>query len=132
MYRPPAVFTQGNRCDKIHLHLAFFDGTRYVDTPLVHAQAIIGTRAPQNMKDRGYMVQRLIKGVDTYCLTPEGREWLKKGVARHLALHPADISRINKGAPRNTPGPRGARHAGRRRARGPGKGVGGRAPGTWL
>lgn len=90
-YIPPAVFDRENRCTKIHIHNAFFDGKGYTDTPRVQAQAVIGENAPKHMIDKGYIVPRLVKNVDMYCLTKEGVKWLHAGILRHLALHPSDI-----------------------------------------
>lgn len=88
----PATFTKERPCNKTHLHNAFFDGKKYVDRLLVHAQAVIGKNCPRYLIRKGFVVQRLIGSVDWYCLTPAGKQWLQAGISRHLALHPADIN----------------------------------------
>lgn len=88
-----AVFTRDDQCKKYHWHNAFFDGTRYVNRPLVEVQHVTGRNAPKYLLREGFMVQRLIGGVDMYCLTPEGDQWLRRGILRYLALHPEDIDK---------------------------------------
>lgn len=89
----PAQFSREHPCTKLHLHNCFFDGKQYVDRPLVHAQAVIGKNAPRYLIDKGFVIQRLMNGVDMYCLTKDGKQWLQAGIARHLVLHPEDIKR---------------------------------------
>ena len=84
----PAVFTKENPCSKVELHNCFYRGGKYVARPVVEARTVIGVNAPKFLIREGYVIQNSIKGVDFYCPTPAGREWLEKGIARYLGLHP--------------------------------------------
>lgn len=84
----PKVFTRDNPCTKVDLHNCFFRGGRYVNRPVVEAKAEIGENAPKYLIREGLVVMREIGGVDTYCVTPKGDQWLRTGIVRYLELHP--------------------------------------------
>lgn len=84
----PAKFTRGNPCTKVHLCNCFFDPDKNGQVSVVEAHSVVGLHAPKYMLDRGYLLTKTEKGVDYYVLTAFGRNWLQKGVLRHLELHP--------------------------------------------
>lgn len=84
----PKVFTRDNPCTKVDLHNCFFRGGRYVNRPVIEAKTEIGENAPKYLIREGLVVLRDIGGVDTYCVTPKGDQWLRTGIVRYLELHP--------------------------------------------
>lgn len=84
----PKVFTKDDPCTKVDLHNCFYEGGRYVNRPVVEAKAVIGENAPKYLIREEFVVVRTIGNVDYYCLTPEGDEWLRRGILKYLDNHP--------------------------------------------
>jgi hypothetical protein len=99
-----------NKCD-IHNCFANPEGRGYAAVPVAVIQRAIGKRV------LGLMIQherlRTVKVGKTECgrLTPDGVEWLKKGILAWMKNHPDKISQVVN-PPRETPAP--AKAAGRR------------------
>lgn len=94
----PAIFTRENPCTKVHLHNAFVKVNNvYGPTSVVEFCSIAGVNSRKYLKREGYVREYLLGGVDYIELTEEGREWLRKGLARHLELHPEDAPSVRSG-----------------------------------
>lgn len=91
----PKVFTKEDPCTKVDLHNCFYAGGRYVNRPVVEAKAVIGENAPKYLIREEFVVVRTIDNIDYYCLTPEGDEWLRRGIVRYLDLHPERVADCN-------------------------------------
>lgn len=90
------VFTRENPCDKVDLYLCFFENKQPRRRAIVEARGEIGLNAIKYLKREGYATQYEEGSVDWWELTAEGEEWLEKGLARHLELHPDHASRLQK------------------------------------
>lgn len=107
----PRVFTREEPCDKVHLYLCFFDHARR--TPRrrakVEARGEIGLNAIKYLKREGLAREYEEDDVDWWELTGKGVDWLVKGLARHLELHPEDASRMPGAKPSARARPRPVR-----------------------
>lgn len=89
-------FTRESPCTKVHIHNAFMVGSAYAPVPVVDYMAVAGANSRKYLKREGYAVERLSGGIDIIELTAEGRDWLTKGLASHLARHPEDAVDVVK------------------------------------
>lgn len=93
--KPVKVFSREEPCTKVDLHNCFYlGGGAPLSRAVVEARGEIGLNAIKYLKREGYAIEHETDGVDYWTLTPEGVEWLRKGLARHLELHPADASLV--------------------------------------
>lgn len=87
--KPVKVFNRDDPCTKVDLHNCFYlGGGTPQPRPVVEARGEIGLNAIKYLKREGYAVEYENEGVDYWELTADGVEWLRKGLARHLELHP--------------------------------------------
>lgn len=93
--KPVKVFTKDKPCSKVDLHNCFYlGGSTPLSRPVVEARGEIGLNAIKYLKREGYAIEHETNGVDYWTLTVEGIEWLRKGLARHLELHPGDAALV--------------------------------------
>ena len=92
--KPTRVFTKDAPCTKVHLWNAFIGANGLRKLAVVHSRGEIGLNAPKYLKNNGYIVVLEEKGVEYYEWTPEGEVWLRKGLLRHLELHPEEIPQV--------------------------------------
>lgn len=88
--KPIRVFSREEPCTKVHLYNCFMSTGSPVPRAVVEARGEIGVNSIKYLKRNGYAVEVEREGVDCWELTRDGVEWLEKGLARHLELHPAD------------------------------------------
>lgn len=87
-----AKFTRDNPATKVHLWNALNPTGSFAAVPVVQAKMVMGDNAPKYLLKNEY-IRTFTRGeVDYYQLTPDGIEWLKKGLRRHLELHPEQAS----------------------------------------
>ncbi len=96
---PTRVFTRSDPCTKVHIFNAFAvdpygKGIVYRDLPVVESRGLIGLNVPKYLRREGYAEIVAIKHVEYYRLTPQGQQWLRDGLARHLELHPQDAAHL--------------------------------------
>lgn len=90
----PATFSKERPCTKRHIWACFRTASGFVRVPLVDAYAIIGINVPRGLEKMGRMRREFVRGVE-YCeLTPEGEEWLEKGIEAYCRNHPAERAEI--------------------------------------
>lgn len=92
--KPVRVFTRDGECTKVDLYNCFVQQGRYCSRPVVEARGEIGINAIKYLKKKGYALEHELEGVDCWTLTKDGREWLDKGLRRHLELHPEDQGKV--------------------------------------
>lgn len=92
----PAVFTRDNPVTKIELHNCFYHDGQYRPRMVIQARTEIGLNAPKYLLREGFIVVRQIKGVDYYCPTATGDNWLRTGLARFLVNHPDRLSDVRE------------------------------------
>jgi hypothetical protein len=61
---------------------------------VVVAHTIIGVNTPKYLLKKNLIRTESIHRQDFYVLTLEGAEWLRKGLKRHLELHPSDAEKL--------------------------------------
>lgn len=83
-----AEFTRDHPVTKVELHNCFYHLGKYIDRPVVEAQAEIGRNAPKYLMREDFAVLQTRGGVDYYHLTARGDLWLRNGILRYLELHP--------------------------------------------
>lgn len=91
---PVKTFTKENPCTKVDIHNTFATATGYARSPVVTARGIMGINAVKYLKREGLVVEVTDGAVDYWQLTPDGEAWLKKGLERHLELHPEEAARV--------------------------------------
>lgn len=103
--KPAKEFTRANPCTKVDLSNCFTQGGQYVARAVVEARGEIGLNAIKYLLKNGYALAYESGGIDWWKLTPSGQQWLSKGLARHLELHPEDAREVSitRTAPRQTP-----------------------------
>ena len=94
--REPRVFTREEPCTKVHLYNCFMRNGRFVRRAVVEARGDIGLNAIKYLKNKNLAVAYSEGNIDYWELTPDGKEWLEKGLVRHLELHPEDIRLVNE------------------------------------
>lgn len=87
---PVKVFTRDNPCTKVDLHNCFMSDGSSKPVPAIVGRGIIGVNAIRYLVNSGYARKYESGGVDYWELTESGVDWLTKGLARHLKLHPED------------------------------------------
>lgn len=93
--KPVKVFTREDPCTKVDLHNCFYlGGSKPLSRAVVEARGEIGLNAIKYLKREGYAIEHEVEGIDRWTLTPEGVQWLVKGLARHLELHPGDSALV--------------------------------------
>lgn len=92
--KPTRVFTRTDPCTKVHLWNCFVTITGLERVTVVASRSEIGLNTPKYLRREGYAEVVTEKGVEYYVLTPEGEEWLRKGLLRHLELHPEDAEHV--------------------------------------
>lgn len=92
--KPVKTFTRDDPCTKVDLHNCFVSGDSYRPRAVVEARGEIGVNAIKYLLREGYAVAEERGGVEYWELTENGHEWLRKGLARHLELHPGDASLV--------------------------------------
>lgn len=90
--KPVKVFSREAPCSKVDLANCLLAGGQAVERAVVEARGEIGLNAIKYLRREGYAEAYHRAGVDWWKLTPEGVEWLAKGLARHLELHPDDAA----------------------------------------
>lgn len=96
--KPVKVFTKDKPCTKVDLHNCFYlGGSKPLSRAVVEARGEIGLNAIKYLKREGYAIEHEEKGVDYWTLTSDGVEWLRKGLARHLELHPDHAALVMRG-----------------------------------
>lgn len=90
------VFTREQPVTKVELWNCFNKGGRFVRRAMVEARGEIGLNAIKYLVREGLAFKYEESSVDWWELTPEGHEWLEKGLARHLELHPGDARLVNR------------------------------------
>lgn len=98
---PAKVFTRDNPCTKVDLWNCFHvvgetKMPEFRSVPVVTARGVIGENAPKYLLKNGYAVVSSDARMDSYDLTRAGKEWLIKGLQRHLELHPEDLPRVRQ------------------------------------
>lgn len=104
--KPTAVFTKDAPCTKVHIWNTFITAKGLVPVMVVVARGEIGLNAPKYLLKNDYMEAYTDKNVDYYRLTPGGQEWLRKGLNRHLELHPGDVEKVLHLSQLRAPAPR--------------------------
>jgi DNA-binding PadR family transcriptional regulator len=94
-----AKFTREAPCTKVHIWRAFRRAGKYPAVSVVEARSIIGLPASKYLVKQGYVSTSSLKGVDYYRMSPEGIQWLEKGLRRHLELHPEDVEDLHEPLP---------------------------------
>lgn len=92
--KPTRTFTREDPCTKVHIWNCFMGAGGFKPVAVVHSRAEIGLNTPKYLKREGFVEVIEDKGVEYYRLTAEGEDWLRKGLNRHLELHPADVENV--------------------------------------
>jgi hypothetical protein len=92
---PTRVFTREDPCTKVHIWNCFI-GPKGLATsvPVVTSRSKIGLNTPKYLLREGYIDRFTEAGVEYYIVTPSGEEWLRKGLKRHLELHPDERAEV--------------------------------------
>lgn len=105
--KPTRVFTRDDPCTKVHIWNCFIGPAGLgTSVPVVSSRSEIGLNTPKYLKREGFVEVHEDKGVEYYRLTAEGQEWLRKGLKRHLELHPDDRAKVTAIAQLEMPGNR--------------------------
>lgn len=91
---PTKVFTREVPCTKVDIVNCFWRKDSFERVPVVQARGYIGLNVPKYLLREGIIIQKYVSGVDYYWLTSKGMDWLLKGLARHLELHPEEVDRL--------------------------------------
>lgn len=84
----PRIFTNGERCTKLHIWNCFRKRRGFKTPQVDEAHAEIGVNAPKNMLKNGYAVIETVRSKEVYALTEEGEAWLKQGILGFVKRHP--------------------------------------------
>ena len=84
------IFSRENKCSKVDLFNCFWKNGEFRDRPVVEAHKVIGLNAPKYLMREGYVTRIEIKNVEYFHPTVAGDAWLRKGITRHIDLHPED------------------------------------------
>lgn len=91
-----AVFTREKPVTKVELWNCFRVSERAFRAVQVDAaHAKIGKNAPRYLEKKGYVVKNTTARADYYTLTPEGEEWLIRGIKAYAKNHPSEMRLIN-------------------------------------
>lgn len=91
---PTRVFTREEPCTKVHIWNCFISPTGLQAIPVVHSRGKIGLNTPKYLYREGYMDYFTEQNVEYCIMTPTGEEWLRKGLKRHLELHPDERAQV--------------------------------------
>lgn len=92
--KPVKQFTRDNPCTKVDLWNCFRAASGFVRRPVVEARGEIGLNAPKYLLREGYAMTYTVQGIDYYELTDTGKDWLTRGLTKHLEKHPEDRKRV--------------------------------------
>ncbi len=93
--KPVKIFTRDLPVTKVDLHNCFCPAGQYVKRAVVEARGEIGLNAIKYLLKNDYATRFEERNVDYWKLTADGEEWLRKGLARHLELHPEEVILVN-------------------------------------
>lgn len=88
------VFTKDSPCTKKDLWACFRDAGGFRKVQVAQAHAVIGVNAPRVMERNAYLVKEMQRNAEWYSLTPEGEQWLTKGILGYLRNHPAERDNV--------------------------------------
>lgn len=92
--KPTKVFTKENPCSKVDIWNCFISAAGLNRVTVVASRSKIGLNTPKYLKRELYVTVETDKSVEYYELTFTGIEWLKKGLKRHLELHPEERAQV--------------------------------------
>lgn len=90
-----AVFTREKPVTKVELWNCFrLNDKAFQAVQVDRAHAQIGKNAPRYLEKKGYLVHSKTARTDYYCLTPEGEQWLVRGIKAYAKNHPSEVHLI--------------------------------------
>ena len=104
--KPTKVFTREQPCSKVDIWNCFITAKGLAPVMVVASRGEIGLNVPKYLLKNEYLEAYTEKSVDYYRLTPSGEEWLRKGLNRHLELHPGEVENVLHLSKLRAPAPR--------------------------